>query len=439
MLKLRFLLLSALFTLVIMAITTQTLIAEQEITVGNDFGVGARAMGMAGAFTGVADDYTALHWNPAGLSHIRRMEAFGALSHEKVNNETEFFGTTDSTFVSNTKLTSFGIVFPIPTYRGGLAFAFGVNRIQSFDLRTSINGYNEVAFEVDKEFGELYIDDVTDESGGISSWDFGFAVDIAPNVALGATLSFLTGNYNYNNDLYANDSKQLDTILNDYNLLNEISRNYYGVDGKIGLMTYFDRYAKLGLTITVPLSLSIEEDWYWSSNSYYDDGTSEKSSDSGIFNYDISRPIRFNAGVAVRPVTGATISADIGYTDWTQTRYNDSPSGDVKDFKTDYKGTVKFAVGGEYYIPQTGLALRAGYMIDPMPTAGYMIDIMPYNLEKMEIESDRQYLTFGIGMIMSGSFSLDIAYVRGSSKISSDNISKEVDTTKIFLSSGFRF
>ncbi len=409
----------------------QPSMAEQEITVGNDFGVGARSMGMGGAFTGVADDFTALHWNPAGLSHIRRMEAFGALSHEKVNNETVYFGNADSTFTSNTRPNSFGIVFPIPTYRGGLAFAFGVNRIQSFDLRTSVKGFNELSIDEDPEFGLLTIDEITEESGGVTSWDFGLAVDIAPNVALGATLSFLSGNYNYNLDLLATDDSQLDSILDGLSYLDEIDTNYFGVDGKIGLMAYFNKFAKLGLTLTIPLSFSAEEYWYQDSYYAYDDGTDETIVDDGVFDYDISRPIRFKAGVSIRPIPGATIAADVGYTDWTQTEYSEPPSEDLsnENFVTDYRSTVKFSVGGEYYIPKTGLALRAGYGLDPLP----------YNPEGTEIEKERQYITLGLGMIMSGSFTFDVAYVRGSSKVNTDNVSKSINTNQIYLSAGLRF
>lgn len=39
--------------------------------------VGARAMGMGGAFVAVADDATTLHWNPAGLSGLHGFQAFG--------------------------------------------------------------------------------------------------------------------------------------------------------------------------------------------------------------------------------------------------------------------------------------------------------------------------------------------------------------------------
>lgn len=35
-----------------------------------EIGVGARAMGMGGAYTSIAQDVTALYWNPAGIAHI---------------------------------------------------------------------------------------------------------------------------------------------------------------------------------------------------------------------------------------------------------------------------------------------------------------------------------------------------------------------------------
>ncbi|MBI5242356.1 MAG: PorV/PorQ family protein [Elusimicrobia bacterium] len=39
------------------------------------YGVGARALGMGGAFYAIADDATAAYWNPAGLAYLQRKEA----------------------------------------------------------------------------------------------------------------------------------------------------------------------------------------------------------------------------------------------------------------------------------------------------------------------------------------------------------------------------
>lgn len=39
-----------------------------------DIGVGARALAMGEAFSAIADDATAVYWNPAGLAQVRNME-----------------------------------------------------------------------------------------------------------------------------------------------------------------------------------------------------------------------------------------------------------------------------------------------------------------------------------------------------------------------------
>ena len=38
------------------------------------YGIGARAMGMGGAFVAVSDDASGLYWNPAGLVGAQRLE-----------------------------------------------------------------------------------------------------------------------------------------------------------------------------------------------------------------------------------------------------------------------------------------------------------------------------------------------------------------------------
>ena len=47
-------------------------LAAQERAIDNFAGVGVRAMGMGGAYVGVADDFTAVYWNPAGLAQMRK-------------------------------------------------------------------------------------------------------------------------------------------------------------------------------------------------------------------------------------------------------------------------------------------------------------------------------------------------------------------------------
>lgn len=407
-------------------------VAAQEITIGNDFGVGARAMGMGGAFIGVSDDYTALYWNPAGLSQIKWMEFFGGLSYEKMKSETEYFGNSDSTFSSDTRPNAFGLVLSVPVVRGGLAFAFGVNRLQSFDSRISFQGFNTLSVKEDPLYGELYVDRLETRSGGINSYSFGAAVDIAPGVSIGGNIGFLSGRYEYELNLDADDTEN-NELLDGFSFLDTISSDYFGVESKVGLLARFGELLRFGATINIPFDFSVDE--YWTEDTYIsdDDGQNESSGDEGTFGYDISRPFRFSVGLSVMPISTLILSADVAYTDWTQTEYSDPPAEDIDDnyFIDNYSGTYQLRVGGEYTIPDVGLRLRGGYILDPKP----------YTPDYVNIDSDRKFITLGIGMLMEEVISLDLAYVRGTYSESSDDgtIKEKKTTNRVFMSANYRF
>ena len=73
-----------------------------------DIGVGARALGMGGAYTALADDANALYWNPAGLAKLEKRE-FTA-SHA------EMFESTRLDFLAYVQPTSRG------TFSAGLTY-----------------------------------------------------------------------------------------------------------------------------------------------------------------------------------------------------------------------------------------------------------------------------------------------------------------------------
>ena len=347
---------------------------------------------------------------------IKRVEFFAGLSHERLETDTEFFGSSDSTFTSNTRPNSFAIVLPVPVRRGGLAFAMSVNRVQSFDSRVRFSGLNKATEDEDPEFFGLFIREVTDESDGIYSWNFGAAVEVAPGVSLGGSLNFLSGDYKYDLSLDADDTEGIDELTG-FSFRDSIDTDYFG----------------LGATIDIPLDFSVDEYWLQDSFYLYDDDTSESSADDGFFPYDISRPVRFGAGIATAPIPGIIVSADALYTDWTQTEYSDPPSDDSsnEDFKEDYRDTWQLRLGIEGTIPNSGVRLRAGYLRDPLP----------YTPEGTTIDTERQFITFGIGMILDGVLTLDIAYMRGFWKESTDDgvIKEDRDSDRIFVSAGYRF
>ena len=102
------------------------------LTLGLYHGPGSRALGLGGAYTGVADDYTATYWNPAGLAQIKRIEFQGSLLQTGFSNSTRYYNTPWDANSNFTRLNNLGMVFPVPVYQGALTFAVGYNQVVDF-------------------------------------------------------------------------------------------------------------------------------------------------------------------------------------------------------------------------------------------------------------------------------------------------------------------
>ena len=126
--------------------------AQEEIfSLGMQLGVGARAIAMGGAYTALGGDYSASLWNPAALADIRRVEVYGTLSYLSRGNEfslsptTSFSNSLSKSDENFTNLSTFGIAYPLPTYRGSLVFSFGYNRVKSLDSNFEFVSFNQTS------------------------------------------------------------------------------------------------------------------------------------------------------------------------------------------------------------------------------------------------------------------------------------------------------
>ena len=145
--------------------------AQEERAIDNFAGVGVRAMGMGGAFVGVADDYTATYWNPAGLAQIDRREVHVGLLRNSRENTSTFNGTSAGSELSNTRFGSLGFVYPYPVYRGSLVFSVGFKRIKDFDWSLRQTGLDAV--------DSLYVDHRFQHEGELSLSSVAVAVDVS--------------------------------------------------------------------------------------------------------------------------------------------------------------------------------------------------------------------------------------------------------------------
>ncbi|MBN2416784.1 PorV/PorQ family protein [bacterium] len=120
-------------------------------------GVSSRALGMGGAFTALADDPSALYWNPAGLATLRFYELVGTYTALSLDRKYNFF--------------ALGI--PIRNYGAvGVGFInFGVGGIEGRDLAGDITG------ALSNSENAFYIS---------------YAYEIQPGVCAGLSLKYLS-------------------------------------------------------------------------------------------------------------------------------------------------------------------------------------------------------------------------------------------------------
>ncbi|MCK4223639.1 MAG: hypothetical protein KAX39_00565 [candidate division Zixibacteria bacterium] len=394
-----------------------------EPSAGNFFGVSARAMGMGGAYIAVANDATALVYNPAGLAQVKRIEFSGGLSHQRLRNKTGSLEFTTPHFnhsflQTNTRFSSANIVLPVPTYRGSLVLALGVNRIGSFDRTLQY-------VNLEKN------DSVTiSESGGLYAWSFGGGIDLSPQVSVGAALNFWSGKYDY--ALLADSTYDEGTESWRYRWDDAITDRYSGFNVKLGTRIQPNKFLVIGGTIETPVTYTIKEEWLQLTDTVFYRPSydwKEYPPIEGNSEYKFTLPFILGFGTAIN-VKNVILAADLNYAGWTEIEYKRffPRSSANRVIREVYKEVLRWHIGAEYTIAQIGTSLRAGYFQNPFP------------FKSPWIKSDRHYFTGGFGILIDQVTTIDVALVHGNWEINdfSKDLASKYITNQIFVSVAYR-
>ncbi|HEX9082461.1 MAG TPA: hypothetical protein VF768_09280 [Holophagaceae bacterium] len=178
-------------------------LAEQARTAFSIQGDGARAMGTGGAFIAIADDATAVSYNPAGLAQLLRPE--GSLGVQALSRDLTFTGGTGqasgspTTFEDTTNQDrhirpSFAS-FALPWKSGGLnrAVLFSYQRIFDFAFDSSVR---YLATASGGSTVQAIRQDVH-QSGGIDLYSAAFAAELSPRILLGLSVNAWQGKWQF--------------------------------------------------------------------------------------------------------------------------------------------------------------------------------------------------------------------------------------------------
>jgi hypothetical protein len=390
----------------------------QEVSADNDIAIGARAMGMGGTQIAASEDVTAVAYNPAGLTRIKMVDFQLGLNFLKKKLDTSLHsskGIGNASANSNfSGLGALGVAYPIPTDRGNLVFGIAYNRVKDFTGRFRVQGYSDV---LSGDYtGE------TIESGGLGMYSLAGAVDVSPNVSIGASVDIWSGSYKRNARQLLNDPTATYSQLD----LTGADDDIQAVSVKPAFLYFYDKL-RIGGYVRLPMTFHIDEDNY---QEYYSRGDGKyfqlneiidpsstfydtANSGSQHFRYRIDAPMQIGLGAAFGGPGTTVLAFDISYQDWTQAtlKYPSYFAPDPTYFLDKYRNTAAWSVGIEQPLPRLRAVVRAGYISNPLIFKG------PRGSEAgappISVSNERDYLTLGFGAQLDPSFGIDVGYAHG--------------------------
>jgi long-subunit fatty acid transport protein len=384
---------------------------------GLEIGAGGRALAMGGAYRAIAEDLSALYWNPAGLATVRRVELSLGISQALIQDDATIGENTVSNQLSRTRLNELGLVFPFPTYRGSLVFALGYHQVHHFD---SFGTFQEVTQAYTFQADEL-------ETGRLGTWSLGMAIDISPMVSLGLGLNLWTGYDDYSYD----DLTSWDA-LNWNNFNQSIDLDVSGFNAITGVLFRPSPWLSIAATLESPLKLSVNESY---AETFEESVAGVYTSDSfsGSYEYKISRPFRgaLGSSATVGPVR---FSADAVFNDWTQITFSGEPP--FIDLDNDeanrevarlLRPTIDLHAGAEFWVPMSPVRLQAGYAWLPSP------------FKSDEILTDKHLFSGGVSTLLDQSLLAQATITWSGWERTLGGWGEELQFTHLLLTVAYRF
>jgi len=374
----------------------------------NPVGSGARAVGMGGAFIGVADDATAASWNPAGLIQLEKPEMSIVGEYFK---RTEEFSSGVRPEIGNTgkvddfNLNYFSVAYPFQLFRNIVVSLnyqrlYDFNRSFSHRLDLSSAGLNAVQY---KQF---------EQDGFLGPVGMAGAIQITPNLSLGMTLNVWTGRLLWDNGWKETFNERsvgtqggipvtIDTLVRDE------YADFRGINANFGILWNITPALSLGGVIKTPFTASVDHKFSYSQTSQFGPpvSTTVTSQVSAVDKVEVEMPVSYGVGLAWRVSDALTLDFDVYRTHWSDYVLKDSQGNEFSPIdgrpasESDIHDTTQMRLGGEYLFvfPEKSIIvpLRAGLFYDPEPSQGAVRDFYGFSI--------------GSGIAYKG-FIFDVAY-----------------------------
>ena len=388
--------------------------------------VGPRAGAMGGAFIGLADDYSAVYWNPAGITQIKGMEVT-ATGHDVVSLASrdgyviyDAYGVAEGRFA----MAEIGATNRVANRVAPAVFFYSdAGPLRSVFDKVGIAAYTLTEYGTRWDGGDVLSN--RDFVGHENDFDYRFllanmqdyesriktyvispvvAKEIIPGLSVGATANIAYSHFKLSNvqqqqivefiDLPAPSPDMWGLYLVPVQFTDDATA--WGFGGTVGLLYRANSQVSAGLTVRSPMTMSYEGTYGAKYDSDWIGSVEEKYNED----FELRLPTWAGAGFAYRDFLfdGLTLTGDVQWTDWSTfdvisrtvvVRDSLGEEMSVSEVtRLDWEDTLEVAVGFDYRLGRS-LALNMGYRNSPSPVPDERYDfVMP--------QTDKNVIAMGV-------------------------------------------
>lgn len=341
---------------------------------------GARAMAMGGAFTGLADDASAVYFNSAAMVNLEGSQTMAGATI--IVPMASFRGIAPDVTEYELEQQYFNPINFYYSHKFNDKFAAGISVNNPYGLGTK--------WEDDWAGRDLAVE-TSIETFYITP---SVAYELIDGLSVGAGLTYV----------YANVfiSKQLPLFTGEEAMITMEgdAPSSFGYSGSL----FYAPTEKFSMGISYKSEVDV---------AYEGNATTEGPEmfngllPSGGIKADLTLPMSFTAGFAFKAMDNLTLTADYQYVGWSSYDKLEVTFDDNEAWNTaanrDYEDVFIIRGGAEYWVNEM-FALRAGILYDKHPVKDEMS-------EPSLPDSDRLGFNYGLGYSFNKNFTIDVAYM----------------------------
>lgn len=400
--------------------------------------VGTKATSLGGAFRGLADDWSASFWNPAGIAYLEESEV----------NISPYFTSPRPTYLPDVLLgegqesypvgfkngikwypedknflkSNFGAFLKLERFKGlvpGVAFFVPYDMQYSWDLYEPPVGYNASVSLPQHDY-----------QSDLEVLDFHPTLAkelIADKLSLGAGVSIQFGDLFLRKLFLVPNDSLIPRPYENFPMYGKFQGDGWGVGFNIGLLLKLTPKVNVGVAIRSPVDIelsgtsdlqvflpeneSLAQEVAEGSDypdSLFQGGKLETSLDDEM---TLSLPADFGAGVSYQYSEKLMFAFDVSWVNWSRFEELEASFGWEFPFSEDpekvalplkWEDVTRFSLGCEYR-PSEKVALRGGYYFEPSPIPDNSLTPLFPDI------GDKNGISFGLGLNL-GSFELSYAH-----------------------------